>query len=382
MSSSYLTAKQASQKLGISLSTLYAYVSRGLIRSEPDTVKRRRRYRAEDIELLVAKKADRGGSERKLAGALHWGEPICESELTLIDGGEMFYRGRALPQLLEQSSFEEVIELLWGGYQPQESPPLSEHLRAAMEPLEPLERLHLVLAWQSSQDPLALDLRPKAVRKTGAKILHALFSTLCPVEPELGLAGSLTQCWSPGHKKSLESALILCADHELNVSAFTARCVASAGATPYRVVSAGLDALSGFRHGGYAYRVQALFREAEALGPKEAVQSYLRRGVELPGFGHKLYPDGDPRGRDLLAQLDSISPETLALMEAVESLVEEKPNIDFALVSLCRELNLSEHAPTTLFALGRSVGWLAHALEQYATGKLIRPRARYVGLLP
>ena len=106
----YLSAKQASQKLGVSLSTLYAYVSRGLIRSEPDTVKRRRRYRAEDVEKLLARKS--GDTDRQLAQALNWGEPVCESHLTLIEDGELYYRGRWVKELVREATFEDVIEIL------------------------------------------------------------------------------------------------------------------------------------------------------------------------------------------------------------------------------------------------------------------------------
>ena len=381
MNSQYLSAKQAAQKLGVSLSTLYAYVSRGMIRSEPDSVKRRRRYRAEDVEALLARKSDRILTERKLAGALSWGEPICESELTLIQDGELFYRGHPVAELALSATYEEVGAILWQDFPPVETVVIPQPLRDLVSERGYLERFSLILAWMSGWDERGLDLRPQGVRRTGARILGGLFSTLCDLEPGKSLVQCLAQAWETG-RRELETALIVCADHELNVSAFSARCVASAGASPYQVVLAGLAALSGFRHGGYSHRVAALFREAENLGPEEAIRSYLRRGVSPPGFGHQLYPQGDPRGRILLQILGEPDPVAEGLRRACLELLDEHPNVDFGLAALSRKRNLPPGAALALFGLGRCLGWLAHALEQYATERLIRPRARYVGVLP
>lgn len=381
MSSGYLSAKQASQKLGVSLSTLYAYVSRGLIRSEPDSVKRRRRYRAEDVEALLHRKSERTTVDRALGSALSWGEPVGESELTLVSEGELYYRGRSVTQLAAESTFEEVVELLWQGYAPEQAEGVPDELHPILGALEPIQRFACLLPWVGHSDPRAYDLRPEGVRRAGSRILNALFSSVCDVSDGVSLAHGLAQEWSPAHRGLLEAALILVADHELNVSTFTARCVASSGATPYQVVTAAMAAMSGFRHGGYAYQVEALFREAEALGPERAVTEYLKRGATLPGFGHQLYPQGDPRGRDLLAMF-TLCPVAEGLVRAAVDMLEEKPNIDFALVALSRVLCLPFGAPLAIFALGRCAGWIAHALEQYSTGKLIRPRARYVGVTP
>lgn len=382
MSQGYLTAKQASQRLGVSLSTLYAYVSRGLIHSEPDVIRRRRRYRVEDVESLLARKSERSAGDKKLAQALSWGEPICESELTLIEDGEFYYRGKKVGDFLEDSSFEDVIDWLWGAYHTLPSKALPLSLQESIQDIDPMDRFQSVLPWLARHDERAFDLRPEAVRETGARILHALFSTLCEPEPSEHFAAALARQWCPGHRREIETALILCADHELNVSAFTARCVASAGSTPYQVVIAALAALSGFRHGGHGYSVEALFREVEALGPEGAVRSYLRRGMALPGFGHPLYPQGDPRARHLLKSLSSIPGEVETLIRSAEALLGEAPNIDFALIVLSRCLKLPSGGHLAIFALGRCAGWIAHAIEQYRVGRLIRPRARYLGPLP
>lgn len=381
MKSEYLSAKQAANRLGISLSSLYAYVSRGMIRSEPDSVKRRRRYRTEDVETLLKRKSDRMTTESRLAGALNWGEPICESELSLIQDGELYYRGRAVMKLALEASFEEVAEILWGGSCPVIIPKFPKSLQNIWKNFDSLHRFSMALTWMASRDKRALDLRPPGVRRTGGRILGGIFSTQCQLEEGKSLVQALADAWGCG-RTELEAALVQCADHELNVSAFSARCVASAGASPYQVVQAGLAALSGFRHGGYSYRVEALFREAERMGAEQAVRSYLQRGVSPPGFGHPLYPKGDPRGRELLTLLAPLDPLAEELTQVCRDFLQEEPNIDIALVTLSRQLKLPEGAPITIFALGRTLGWLAHALEQYSTQKLIRPRARYVGPVP
>ena len=210
---------------------------------------------------------------------------------------------------------------------------------------------------------------------------------------EAPIAQTLAQSWAPKQQakaaRLLDAALILMADHELNISAFTARCVASAGATPYAVAIAGLSALQGVKHGGSVSRVEALLKEIRA--PENAgpfLSKRLKHGEGIPGFGHRLYPDGDPRARAMLHWLAEALPRssTLTLSNAViqkaRALIGEEPNSDFALAVLARALGLPEGYGMGLFALGRTIGWLAHALEQYQSNRLIRPRARYVGAMP
>jgi citrate synthase len=177
---------------------------------------------------------------------------------------------------------------------------------------------------------------------------------------------------------------VLCADHELNVSAFAARCVASAQANPYNAVIAGIAALQGARHGGASERADAFLGEALALGdPAALVARYLRRGERLPGFGHHLYSGADPRAAlllDLLAQTHApLVEKARRIVAATQTLTGRAPNVDFALALLRRALELPEGAALALFVIARTMGWIAQAQEQYATDRLIRPRARYVG---
>jgi citrate synthase len=152
---------------------------------------------------------------------------------------------------------------------------------------------------------------------------------------------------------------------------------------------AGISALQGPRHGGQSARVAALFDEvAAADSPLAAVAARLRRGERLPGFGHPLYAQGDPRYRMLHRLLTATlanSPELTMAEELVAAATANTglfPNIDFALVTLQHCLGLPDEASMGIFAIGRCAGWIAHAQEQYARPELIRPRARYIGEQP
>jgi citrate synthase len=175
---------------------------------------------------------------------------------------------------------------------------------------------------------------------------------------------------------------VLCADHELNASSFTARCVASTGASLRAAVIGGLAALSGGRHGGMTSRIETFWHGLDHGDLAAQLRRRLAADEALPGFGHPLYPEGDPRATVLLAHILPRFPRARALVDAVNALTGRAPNIDFALVTVRRFLNLPEGAAFGLFALGRSVGWIAHTLEQRETGQLIRPRAVYIGPIP
>jgi len=388
----FLTAPEASGRLGVSAPTLYAYVSRGMIRSEPGPG-RERRYPAEDIERLIRRR------EGDAAGAaLDWGAPVLDSAITTIGPEGPCYRGRAALRLAREASVREVASLLWQSesadlFASDNLPALGAAWRAAESAaagLPALERCLALLPHAAAPDARAYDVSPDAVARSGARILRAIAGIIGarslsarPVD------AVLADAWQAGAKgrQLIRSAIILCADHELNVSAFTVRCVASAGASPYLAVLAGLAALRGQRHGGMTERAAAFLEAVLAVPDVEReIAARLQRGEAPPGFGHPLYPAGDPRGRLLLELLEEAgSPAATGarpIAAAVTAVTGRRPNIDWALGVLARHLNLGPGAALGLFALGRTIGWVAHAQEQYASGRLIRPRARYVGPKP
>jgi citrate synthase len=398
----YMTARQVAAALGVSLSTLYSYVSRGMVHSEPVPGEPRlRRYWREDVLRLVERKEFRRNPAKAAEKGLHWGSPVLQSALTLIDRGLFFYRGMDAIELAEHSTVEEVAALLWTGDSRRSTalfadkaptlPPKAAGLLKQIPPPEPVERCQLVLPLAAGSDLSAYDLRPAAVAKTGVRILRLMFSAVIGFSVTSPVDAALVQAWTPNRKSTapaLRAALILCADHELNVSAFTARCIASARATPYEVVVGALAAFRGRRHGGVSKEVESFFREAKnTRGCRQVVAERLRSFGHIPGFGHPLYPDGDPRAHKLLSLAKIYGRPTEVetanrLIETAHGLTGERPNLDFGLAAFARALQLPAEAPIAIFALGRTVGWIAHAIEQYADNQLIRPRAHYIGPIP
>jgi len=253
-----------------------------------------------------------------------------------------------------------------------------------------IERCHVRLAELAAADLGALDLTPHGIVRTGRAILYELAACIGdrPTAPD-PVHEQLAALWRLDQKGAdlIRRCLVLLADHELNASTFVARCVASTGATPYAVVSGALAALSGRRHGGASASAEALLHEiAERDDPLAVMAARLARNEMLPGLGHPLYPAGDPRAAALLnaamAALPASRPLIEAAVAAARQLVPQPPNVDFALAAATTALRLPQGTALAIFILGRTVGWIAHAIEQYQSDVLIRPRARYTGPRP
>ncbi|MCP5099326.1 MAG: MerR family transcriptional regulator [Chloroflexi bacterium] len=399
----YLTAKEAAAQLEISLPTLYAYVSRGLVRSEEGKGNSRaRQYHAEDVAALQSRKELRRNPAKVAETALHFGQPVLESSISLIENGRLYYRGHDVIDLPNQAQFEAVAMLIWQGDWgntapfaqplPQKIMERTNEIAPALAGLTPIEQFQVMLPFVAAHDLAAYDLSQTAVIQTGIRILKLLTLVTSGKAITNSIADTLQQAWAPTNAHAaalLNCALIYCADHELNVSAFTARTTASAEATPYAAIIAGLAALRGKKHGGATEQVDAFLDEVGS--PKQVqrvIANRLKRGDPIPGFGHPLYPNGDPRGRALLDRITAVYPNSPAteLVRAVETAVLDSvgflPTIDLGLVALARAANLPDGAGLTLFALGRTAGWIGHTVEQYKQNQLIRPRARYVGERP
>ncbi len=401
-SGDWLSSREASERLGVKLETLYAYASRGLITSLGGDTQRGRRYASDDIERLRTRHAARSGHGPVAAAALRFGEPVLETRISDVGPDGPRYRGLLATQLCRDGvSFERVAELLWTGSLPEHAGPAMTNLSCDAERLWPLLRdgatlskMALILGALALSDTHRHSATDAAEFARGRALFHWLAHAPArrpmPAKPGQRVAASLLSALraprSPALLTRVDRALVLCAEHELNASAFAARVAASAGADLYACLCAAVSTLSGSAHGGMCDRVEALLA---AIGSKaraaRVINEWLSRGEQVPGFGHPLYPAGDPRGALLieLARAHGARSEpaktALALIDAMQRGGHPAPTLDAGLVTLCSCLELPSGSAAAIFALGRSAGWVAHVLEQRAAGYLLRPRARYVG---
>lgn len=404
----FVAAREAAAFLDVKMATLYAYVSRGLIRSVPAAGGRGRLYSMGDLERLRARHDARSGHGPVAAAALRWGEPVLDSGLTRIDATGPSYRGRPAVELARSgASFESAAELLWTGEPaspatrwPASAGGVSPRRLASLLPegSPPLLAMQLAVPALAAADPNRFDLREESELRRARMLIPRLAAYaglgrgLSVVEAALR-ADSVATAFAAATgargreaTAALDAALTLCADHELNMSAFAARVTASAGADLYACIAAGLSALSGPRHGGVSDRVAALVAEAGHANRASAViRERMRRGEEVPGFGHRLYREGDPRAKELLEMASRIAPRNpvvrtvFAIRDAMRDGGYDLPNLDAGLVALAGALRLAPGMAAAIFAVGRTAGWVAHALEQRRSGEMLRPRARYVG---
>ena len=392
----WVDARAAAQHLGIQVRTLYAYVSRGQVRSIPGDGGRPRLYALDDLERLRVRRDARAGHGAVAAGALRWGEPVLDSAITAITPDGPAYRGKLARDLLG-TPFENVAELLWSGYLPDAAVvwprrAISTAALARVLPAgaRPLDTMRLVLQLAALDAPARADGRPDAIVAHARTLIPLLAASLAPSAAAFtralaatSVAGVIVRALDldDAARSAIDTALVVLADHELNASSFTARIAASTGADPYACVAAALATLSGPKHGTAS---EAITRFADDVGnpdaAKAAVRALRRKHEAPPGFGHPLYPHGDPRCAPLLDHARrSSARRARTLLAIVDATSDARPSVDVGLAALVAALGVPPAVAPGLFAVARSAGWIAHVLEQRAAGFMLRPRARYVG---
>jgi citrate synthase len=377
MTDGWLTSEEAQARLKIRRETLYSYVSRGMIGATPDEAEpSRSRYSAADVAQLAAQK--RRGRKRAdvAAGAIRWGEPVLQSAISTVRGGELIYRGRKVSDWIKHATLEDTATLLWQS----EAPRIERRASAPPPGVTAKDRALAFLAKRCASDAPSFGRTSEVLKDECWQLLFGFAEALTGKRLKSPLHSALAAAWRlPARSAAhIRRALVLLADHELNPSTFAARVAASTGAPLAGAALAGLATLTGPLHGDASTRVLAQLDRALDEGSDNAIAAMLARGEPIHGYGHALYPAGDIRAKLLLAEIKPHA-SFARYLTAASRTTGEQPNIDTALAILVRQLGLSDEAPFILFALGRLTGWLAHALEQRATGALIRPRANYVG---
>ncbi|MBB3939146.1 citrate synthase [Novosphingobium fluoreni] len=308
------------------------------------------------------------------SSAMSWGEPSLETAISTVHQGRLIYRGSDATLLARSATWEDAAESLWQA---------GRMVSLTFSPDGANEQPFAALAALIQESYPGLGRSPGRLFADGEAAISRLAEAFGAAPIEGALDRRLARGWSldGDFAEALRCALVLLADHELNASTFSVRVAASTGAPVAACLLAGLSALTGPRHGGAGAAALALLDEAQRRGPCIAVRQTLAAQRHLPGFGHPLYPMGDPRAAALFEILPKfgLADDLRAEVEEVSGL---RPNIDFALAVLTRLGHLPDDASFRLFALGRSIGWVAHAIEQFGQDKLIRPRAQYTGNLP
>ena len=358
-----ITAEDACHAVGISQATLYAYVSRGLVRAGTDPKDERRSlYDRRDIAALLARQRRPRARKDVAASTLNWGEPSLPSSVSTIVDGKLYYRGQDAITLSKTATYDEIANLLCGMSPSKEAlDPLPSQSR------DGIDRMLAVMAHHAtaSDDRDTQDV---------SNVLRSLVNAACGAAANEGdtVEQQLTHALSVPKEALgiLRQALVLCADHELNPSTYAARVATSTGASLPAAITAALATFSGSGHG----RLPMVCREWILRHQNKSKSADWRESGTPPGFGHRLYPDGDPRGGELLRVLP-IPNGVSQLADEVLEKTGAHPNIDFALAVFELTFDLKLGSASTLFATGRSCGWIAHFLEQRELGQHIRPRA-------
>jgi citrate synthase len=399
-----LNGAEAAEFLGVKSATLYAYASRGMIESIPAKDGRQRCYRLSD--LIKLRQSSRGFKSVREPDAAVWTGPVIKSSITEITESGHRYRGHSAIELARRHTpFEQVVEILWdteenddwSGVKQLELP---KHVRALITPeVDYLDLLKFLLAAIELNEPVHRKLVSEdiyivarrlivtmttALRATGSDKPKYMASSQYPIAETL--LQVLNQTRSPEQAQALNCALVLCADHELNASALAARIAASCDASLFSCLLSALGTFSGSFHGSASRKTEDMVNSALSFKSTGAwLKDYLRQFERIAGFGTELYEQGDPRAKLLLETARAINNENthllklLEITDCVREQLDKEPNLDVGLAAISYALNLRPGSGSTIFAISRTSGWIAHAIEQRLYGGMIRPRARYIG---
>jgi citrate synthase len=352
------------------------------------------------------------------------GIEVTQSAISSIIDGTLTYRGINIDDLATYSSYEEVIFLLWNGRLPIQKEledlklklvqygtlpdPITNLLKSLPHDVRPMDKLRTTLSALSLFDTHAKDMSREANYDKALKIQSKISTIVAAIQrisegqeilfPKSEYSFSQNFLYMLKGKEphqtaveSLDKALILHADHELNASTFSARVTVATLADIYAGIVSAIGTLSGPLHGGAN---EAVMKMLEEINDIENIEPYISEALftnkKIMGFGHRVYKTGDPRAKHLKIMSEKLTKLTgqrklYDISTRIEAIIKNEkgllPNVDFYSASVYHSLDIPKELFTPIFALSRTSGWIAHILEQYDNNRLIRPRATYVGLL-
>ena len=373
-----LESSEAAKRLGVKLSTLYVYVSRGLIESHASADGRRSLFRVDDVERLANSRTGRRGQLRQ--------SEVITSITQITDAGPS-YRGVVATTLLGRH-FSEVAELLWSSSRL----PWRPQLLAIPEDCSILDRCRLGLVLGARSEPLRRDHARDSVVAVASNLIASLAANLAthpiPTRGPEDVASAIARAMRPDGDQAalsaaIDAALVLLVDHELATSTQAVRLAASTQADLGDALLAGLGVVVGTLHGGASQLVVRLLRQCDGAGTEATLSRELEHENRLPGFGGGVYSGVDPRFVALLPFVNDLASDVERdLLDQVVRVGAEldagAPSIDLALGMLAWVAECDEEFATALFVIARVAGWTAHYLEALGEpSRRIRSRAVY-----
>jgi citrate synthase len=384
-----MSVSDAAARLGVKPATLYAYVSRGSICRVIGDDGRTSWFDPTDIERLAI---GRRGHRRAAEGVV---EVPLRTAITRIADEGVWFRGRSVATLVGRHRFEAIADLVMTGTLSDGTAwPTTRAVVSRPGALRPTDRLIDVVFGVAARDARRDDRAAEHVvsaarnlivaaadsvpgfgrRPLNRSVAAVVAARLSPTPPSLALVDVV------------DTALAIMVDHDLATSTLATRVAASTWADPYSAIVAALATLGGPLHGLASTATHAFFERAAATSAERVVTEMLASGERLPGWGHRIYRDVDPRASLLLAALKraGASREKMAVVDQVRragaARVRVHPNVDFALAAMSFAYAMAPVAGEYVMGIARIGGWAAHLVEEYSEPPLrFRPRARYIG---